>query len=63
MILRLFQGIHKATFIFQAQSYNRMYRVCVRVCDSWLTLTAIWFHYAGHRSDAFYDRSQYIPQA
>lgn len=37
--------------------------VCVCVCDSWLTLTAIWFHYAGHRSDAFYDRSQYIPQA
>ena len=24
---------------------------------------AIWFHDAARRSDAFYDRSQYIPQA
>lgn len=38
--------------------------VCVRVCvcDSWLTLTAIWFHYGGRRSGAFYGRSRYIPQ-
>lgn len=32
------------------------------VYDSWLTLTAIWFHYAGRRSGAFYGRSRYIPQ-
>lgn len=37
--------------------------VCECVHDSWLTLMAIWFHDAARRSDAFYDRSQYIPQA
>lgn len=57
MILKFFKEHKKAKLIFQSQSHNRM---CAY--DSWLTPTAIWYHYAGRRSGAFYDRSQYIPQ-
>lgn len=42
---------------------GRERRECTQsACDGCLTLKAIWFHDAGHRSGAFYDHSQYIPQ-